>query len=494
MSILIVMGWLYICLKRAFLILIILSAAISCRKGGNESRDGSSGYEEYIDPVSFDLRQIKERGAIIAIVDNSSTGYFIYKGQPMGYEYDLLERYAKHIGVELQVKLTSSIDKAFDMLNSGEGDVIAYSLTVTKDRKRKVTFTDNHYTTRQVLVQRKPNNWLSMTNDQINSALIRNQVDLVGKEIHVRKSSSYVDRLQNLSHEIGGDIVIIEEEDSAETEELIKRVSTGEFEYTVADESVALVNAAYYPNIDVKTPISFPQQIAWAVRKNAPKLLKSLNNWMIDLKRKPTFNVIYNKYFKNRRASVRRNRSDFSSMGGEKISIYDELIKVGADSLGWDWRLLASQIYQESRFDPKAKSWAGAVGLMQLIPETGKRFGANNLYDPEQSIKAGISYLKYLDRLWKKTIEDGEERQKFVLASYNVGLGHVVDARELAKKYDRDPTVWSDNVEYFLLMKSKPEFFRDEIVESGYCRGEEPVNYVKQIFNRYAQYKQLINS
>lgn len=494
MSILKGMGWFYIFLKRSLITIIILSLAVACRKGGNESRDGSSRYEEPVDPVKFDLKKIKERGSIIAIVDNSSTGYFLYKGQPMGYEYDLLERYAKHIGVELQVKLTSSIDRAFEMLNNGEGDVIAYSLTVTKDRKRIVSFTDNHYTTRQVLVQRKPDNWTKMTSDQINKALIRNQVDLVGEEIHVRKSSSYVDRLHNLSQEIGGDIVIIEEEDSAETEELIKRVALGEFDYTVADESVALVNAAYYPNIDVKTAISFPQQIAWAVRKNAPKLLTSLNSWMVDLKKKPTFNVIYNKYFKNKRASARRNKSDYSSMGGEKISIYDDLIKEAADSLGWDWRLLASQIYQESRFDPKAKSWAGAIGLMQLIPETGKRFGASNLYDPKQSIRAGINYLRYLDRLWKKTIEDDDERRKFVLASYNVGLGHVVDARELAKKYDRDPTVWTDNVEYFLLMKSKPEFFRDEIVESGYCRGEEPVNYVRQILNRYDQYKQLINS
>ncbi|MEP2771206.1 MAG: transporter substrate-binding domain-containing protein [Fulvivirga sp.] len=493
MSILNLMGWLYKHIRKCFILFLVLFIAVACRKGGNESRDSSTGFEQLVDPVSFDLKKIKARGSIIAIVDNSSTGYFLYKGQPMGYEYDLLERYAKHIGVELQVKLTSSIDRAFEMLNKGEGDVIAYSLTVTKERKKHVAFTDNHYTTRQVLVQRKPENWTKMTRDQISKSLVRNQVELVGKEIHVRKSSSYVDRLHNLSHEIGGDIVIIEEEDSAETEELIKRVSLGEFKYTVADESVALVNAAYYPNIDVKTPISFPQQIAWAVRKNAPKLVKSLNEWMVDLKREPTFNVIYNKYFKNNRASARRAKSDFSSMGGEKISAYDDLIKAAADTVGWDWRLLASQIYQESRFDPNAKSWAGAVGLMQLIPETGKRFGANNLYDPKQSITAGINYLMYLDRLWKKTIDDEEERKKFVLASYNVGLGHVVDARELAKKYDREPTIWADNVEYFLLMKSKPEFFRDDIVESGYCRGEEPVNYVKQILNRYDQYKQLIS-
>ena len=472
----------------------LLVIAVSCYRGGNESRDKNPRSLALPDPVELDLPAIKERGYITAIVDNSSTGYFLYKGSPMGYEYDLLHLYADHLGVELKVELTASIDQAFEMLNKGEGDVIAYSLTVTKERKRVVAFTENHYTTRQVLVQRKPENWKNMTRDAINRRLVRNQVDLIGKEVHVRKSSSYVERLHNLSNEIGGDVIVIEEEDSAETEELIKRVASGEFDFTVADETMALVNASYYPNIDVKTPISFPQQIAWAVRKNAPLLLASLNDWMREIKRQPTFNVIYNKYFKNNRASKIRAKSAFSSHGGEQISEYDSLIKMAADSLGWDWRLLASQIYQESRFDPEARSWAGAIGLMQLIPETAYRFGAKDLTDPQQSIKAGLGYLKYLDRLWEKTIKDPEERKKFVLASYNVGLGHVVDARELAKKYGRDPTKWEENVEHFLLMKSKPEFFRDEIVKSGYCRGVEPVKYVREILNRYDQYKQLISS
>lgn len=466
----------------------------TCKNPIKESRDSDKAkIYEVPEPVDFGLQKIQERKTLIAIVDNSSTGYFIYRGQPMGYDYDLLNLFAQHMGLELEVKLTTSIKDAFEMLNNGEGDIIAYSLTVTKERKQIVDFTDSHYTTRQVLVQRKPENWRQMTLDQINKHLVRNQVDLIGKEIHVRKSSSYVDRLHNLSDEIGGDIIVIEEQDSAETEDLIKRVAYGEFKYTVADESVALVNAAYYPEIDVGTPISFPQQIAWAVRKNAPGLKKELNNWLAGIKKQPTFNVIYNKYYENRRASKRRAASDYSSMGGEKISEYDDIIKQYADSIGWDWRLLAAQVYQESRFNANAQSWAGAIGLMQMVPETARRFGASDFFDPAQNIKAATSYLKYLDDLWSKTVKDSVERQKFVLASYNVGLGHVIDARELAKKYNKNPKVW-DDVAYYLLRKSKPEIFRDEVVKSGYCRGSEPVNYVIEILNRYNQYKQLINS
>ncbi|UII28709.1 transporter substrate-binding domain-containing protein [Fulvivirga maritima] len=478
----------YLC----FVLVMVFMAG--CHKTTNESTEPEEEQIPAVRPVDFDLERIKKRGSIIAIVDNSSTGYFLYRGRPMGYEYDLLSLYAEQIGVTLEIKVTTSIDEAFDMLNNGEGDIIAYSLAITKARKEIVDFTHSHYTTRQVLVQRKPRNWRRMTRAEIDKKLIRNQVDLIGKEVHVRKSSSFVDRLQNLSDEIGGDVLIIEEQDSAESEELIRQVAFSEIDYTIADETMALVNASYYPILDVRTDISFPQQIAWAVRKNSDQLLNSLNEWIVQVKKKPTFNIIYNKYFKSPRASLIRAKSSYSSMGGEKISVYDDIIKVAADSLGWDWQLLAAQIYQESHFDPNVESWAGAIGLMQIVPETGERYGATDLTDPVDNIMAGVNLLRFLDDLWSKTIKDADERLKFVLASYNVGLGHVVDARELAKKYGRDPLKWDDNVEYFLLMKSKPEFFRDPVVKSGYCRGEEPVNYVKEILNRYQQYRQLITT
>ncbi|MBL3656975.1 MltF family protein [Fulvivirga sediminis] len=465
-----------------------------CHQTTNESNEPEEEEIPTVRPVDFDLEEIRKRGSIIAIVDNSSTGYFLYRGRPMGYEYDLLSLYAKQIGVTLEIKVTPSIDEAFEMLNNGEGDIIAYSLAITRARKEIVDFTHSHYSTRQVLVQRKPRNWRRMTREEIDKKLIRNQVDLIGKEVNVRKSSSFVDRLQNLSDEIGGDVLIIEEQDSAEAEELIREVAFSEIDYTISDETVALVNASYYPILDVRTAISFPQQIAWAVRKNSDELLTSLNDWIAQIKRKPTFNIIYNKYFKSPRASLIRAKSSYSSMGGEKISIYDDIIKVAADSIGWDWQLLAAQIYQESHFDPNAESWAGAIGLMQIVPETGERYGATDLTDPIDNIMAGVHLLRFLDDLWSKTIKDADERIKFVLASYNVGLGHVVDARELAKKYGRDPVTWDHNVEYFLLMKSKPEFFRDPVVKSGYCRGEEPVNYVKEILSRYQQYRQLIST
>lgn len=446
------------------------------------------------DPVEFDLDKILARDTLRAIVDNSSTSFFIYKGQPMGFEYELLGLLSKNLGVNLKLLTTPSIDEAFRMLNTGDGDIIAYNLSITAERKKIVKFTQSYYTSRQVLVQRKPDNWRQMKLHEIEDQLIRNQVDLINKEVTVRRGSSFVERLQNLSEEIGGDIKIVEASEEDDTESLIRKVATGEIKYTIADDDIALVNASYYPNIDIGTPVSFPQRIAWAVRSNSDSLLNAINRWLSVVTKEPTFNVTYNKYFRNHRMALIRATSDYSSIQGGQISDYDDLIKQWADSLGWDWKLLASQIYQESKFNPRAESWAGALGLMQLVPETGHQYGAKNLFSPVQSIKAGVRYLRYLEKVWSPTITDPTERIKFVLASYNVGLGHVIDARNLAQKYGKDPTVWDYNVAYYLLHKSNPQYYKDPVVEWGYCKGEEPIEYVNEILNRYDIYKQLLAS
>jgi membrane-bound lytic murein transglycosylase F len=443
--------------------------------------------------LALDLTEIKQRGYLNALVDNNSFSYFIYRGRPLGYEYELLQLLAKHLEVELRIKITSGVDRAITQLNNGEGDILAFPLTITKERTEWVNFTHPHFDSYQVLVQRKPERWRSLTTDEINRQLVRKPSQLIGKEVHVLHNSSFSQRLVNLSEEIGGDIVVKEDSAEAETESLIREVALGHIAYTVTDYPIARVNAAYYPNLDVETVLSLPQHIAWAVRKNSPQLLEAVNTWLAGIKREPTFMVIYNRYFKSPRTSLLRVQSDYSSLGGSKISRYDGLIRQGAEKLGWDWRLLAAVVYQESKFDPKGESWAGAKGLMQLMPETAKRFGATNPDDPEQSMRAGVNYLKHLDRYWQKEVTNQQERLKFVLASYNAGLSHIIDARKLAVKYENDPTVWSE-VEVFLLKKSDPQYFKDPLVMAGYCKCEEPVNYVKEILARYEEYKLHIRS
>jgi membrane-bound lytic murein transglycosylase F len=442
--------------------------------------------------VSIDMAQILERGYLNALVDNNSVSYFIYRGEPLGYEYELLRKLSEKLQVDLKITIISGVEDAIDRLNRGDGDIIAFPLTVTTERQQWIHFTDPHFTTTQVLVQRKPDGWEQYP-DLIEDSLVRDPVKLIGKEVYVMKQSSFAERLRNLSSELGGEIIVREDSAGSETESLIWKVEAGEIEYTVADQPFGMVNATYYPDLDVKTVLSVPQEIAWATRHNSPILRDSINVWMNGLKQKGVYRSIYNKYFNDLRTSRKRMASDYNSFSGGQLSRFDDVIKKSALAVSWDWRLVASIVYQESAFNPKVESWAGAMGLMQLMPAAAAQFKVNNVYDPEQNIRGGVRILKHLDDLWAKTIEDPNERVKFVLASYNAGLSHVVDARNLARKYGKDPLKWEDNVQYYFSMLNNSKFYRDPVVAAGYCRCREPIRYVREILDRFEDYKLHFN-
>lgn len=410
----------------------------------------------------------------------------------MGYEYELLTRLANHLKLELEIKVANSIDEMIEMLNRGEGDLIAYNLTITKKRKKLIAFAHHHTTTKQVLVQRKPENWRSMKLHEIDETLIHSPVDLIGEKITVVNGSSYINRLKNLSEEIGADLNVIEAPDSIYSEDLITQVANGEIEYTVDDENIAKLLQFQYPILDISMPISLPQRIAWGVRKKSPILLKEINNWLEKMQKKNDYYVIYRKYFESRNSYRRRVKSEYFSLTGGNISVYDDLIKEYSNIINWDWRLLASLIYQESQFHPDKTSWAGARGLMQLMPATAKQFGVVNITNVHQNVDAGVEYLKWLTEYWYDEIPDSTERIKFVMASYNIGHGHIEDARRLAEKYNANHNVWLDNVELYLLKKSDSKFYNDDVVRNGYARGTETVKYVREIFDRYDHYKQFI--
>lgn len=436
-----------------------------------------------------DLPQILEQGRLIAITDYNSTNYFIYRGQPMGYQYELLQDLADHLNIKLEVVVSNDLEETFNCLRMGDCDLIALNLTITRERKKKFDFTVPHSQTRQVLVQRKPEGWEKMTESQIDRSLIRNQLDLENKKVYVQQNSAYYNRMLNLEEEIGDTIDIIDVPEDAET--LIMMVADSQIDYTVADENIALVNQTYYPNLDVKTAVSFPQNLAWAVNTGADELRKEINGWLEVYRKSTRYAVIYNKYFKNNR-SASIMKSDLFTLSSGTISNYDVYIKQYSREIGWDWRLLASLIYQESRFNPAASSWAGARGLMQLMPSTARRFGVSSKSPASEQIRAGTEFIKWLDNRFAEEIPDPEERIKFVLAAYNVGPGHIFDAITLTEKNGMDPTLWHDNVEVYLLKKSDPKYYRDEDVKYGYARGRETYNFVYQVMERYEHYKNLI--
>jgi membrane-bound lytic murein transglycosylase F len=471
-----------------FFLLFLLFTCFACDTP-DDSRSVSP--EAAFPLVERDLEEIKSSGVLRAIMVYSETSYFLYRGQPMGFEYELLTRLAEELGVELEIIPAFNLDELINMLNRGEGDLIAHGLTITQPRKQYIDFSSYLFLTKQVLVQRKPEDWRQQKLHEIEQQLVSDPIELIEDTVSVRLSSSYFDRLQNLEQEIGGNIYIDTVSGDLSTGRIIKKVVTGDLEYTVADDNIAEINSAYYPILDVSTPISFSQRAAWAVRKNSPQLLQVLNKWIEDMREQTDYYVIYNRYFKNKRAFRTRIESEFYSEAGGKISRYDSVVQRFSDTLGWDWRFLSALIYQESQFNPSATSWAKAKGLMQLMPATARELGVTDRSNPEDNLEAGTTYLYELYQRWE-SIPDSVQRVKFTLASYNCGYQHVVDAQQLAEKYEKDPGIWDNNVETFVKRLSYPKYYNDPVVDYGYVRGIEPVTYVDQIFQRFEHYQKLI--
>ncbi|RIH66143.1 lytic transglycosylase F [Mariniphaga sediminis] len=431
-----------------------------------------------------DLQHIQETGILRVVIDFNSTNYFVYRGRPMGYQYELIQSLCNDLEVKAEITVSNDMTETFEGLKSGQFDLIAKNLTVTRARSLEVDFTEPLKQTRQVIVQRKP------SKNTPDSLFLKSTTGLAGKKVHVQKNTSYYRRLTHLSNEIGYPIEIVKDSVNG-VEQLVAMVSRGEIDYTVCDENVAILNQSYYPNIDVSLKISFPQNIAWAVRKGSGEWREYLNRWITKFEKTEKYRQIYYRYFVSPRTSGRFN-SEYHSISGGKISEFDPVVKKLAVKYGWDWRLISSVMYHESRFNPEAESWGGAYGLMQLMPNTAEALGVNDIYDPQQNIEGGILLLNWLDKQLITSISDSTERIKFVLAAYNIGLGHVQDAQRLAEKYGKNSHVWENNVDYYLRYKSSEKYFEDPVVRWGYCRGEEAFNFVDRVIGNYEHYRNLI--
>lgn len=480
----------FYCYFSVFILFFFLS---QCSKNKNPETQNKEKINQIIaNSSSRDLNDIKKDGVLKALVVYSSTSYFLYRGRPMGFEYEILQRLAKHLDVKLEITVSDDLDNQFKILNSGDVDIIAHGMTITNQRKNEVDFTDYLYLTKQVLVQKKPDNYRKMSWSSLQNHVIDDPLDLIGDTVSIRKNSAYVERILSLANEIGGTIYIDTLSSKLSTGEIIDKVVKGEIKYTIADENLAKINASSNPILKIDVPISLSQRIAWVLRKKSSNLKKVVNEWIAAERKKTDYYVIYNKYFKNKRLFKRRIKSDYYSLKNNQISEYDDLIKKYTKKLGWDWRLLAAQVYQESKFDPDAKSWAGAKGLLQIMPATAKELGVTDVNDPEQSLRGGTTYLSQIyDRF--TDIPNEIDRIKFTLAAYNCGYAHLRDAQHLADFNKLNPLVWEDNVDKMLLALRFPKNFNKDFIKYGYVRGTEPFIYVEQIFDRFQHYKQFID-
>ncbi|MCK9617206.1 MAG: transporter substrate-binding domain-containing protein [Lentimicrobiaceae bacterium] len=455
-------------------LMLLLFSLIACRS--KEKKEMLTDAES-----RFVIQKIKAKGKIVASTDFNSINYFIYKGEPLGYQYELLKSFSDYLGVELEIIVNNDINKAFECLNNGFCDIVAMDLTQTYSRSKKYDFSVPILQARQVLVQKKP---LKGAKWQC----VRNPLQLGGATIIVQKGSVYADRVRNLQEEIGDSITLIEDPTST-VEELAFLVSKGKIKYTICDEHVAKVYQRNYPNLDIQTAVSFPQNMGWAVQKGSTHLRHAMNDWLTQYKTTRQYKLTYNKYFQQSKASGFAH-SEYENISKGIISPYDKIIRKHSREIGWDWRLLASLIYQESAFQPDAVSSNGAFGLMQLMPQTARKYRVSQYSHPDGNIKAGVKYLVLIEKQFED-IPDKDERIKFVLAAYNVGIGHVMDARRLALKYKKDPDMWSNNVDGYMLQKSNPKYYNDSVVLFGYCPGKITYNFVNEIYDRYYHYKNI---
>ncbi len=460
------------------ILLTIFLLIISCKPKNNESNTKMSPQDSL---AAIDLPQLVEKKKLTAITLYSSVSYFIYRGEPMGYEYDLCKDFAESMGMDLEIVVAKNVTQLVEMLQTGEGDMIAYNLPVTNELKHEIIYCGKNSITPQVLVQLKDKN----------NPLLTNVTELIGKNVYVKKNTKYEQRMQNLNAELGGGIFIHDiDKDSITSEDMIEMVSEAKIPYTVSDEDVALLNKTYYNNIDVDLKISYSQRSSWAVRKTSPELAKALDEWHTSNKQVPKYQAIIKRYFE---ISKEPAASPILSITHGHISIFDNLFRRYSGVTGFDWQLLASIAYQESRFDTAVTSWAGARGLMQIMPKTFTAMGENleDINNPEASVRAAAKYIKTMNGSFK-SIEDKDERLKFMLAGYNSGIGHVFDAQALARKYGKDPKIWTNNVDEYILLKSNPEYYTDSVCKFGYFRGKETYNYVKEVLARYEYYKSKV--
>ena len=435
-------------LTRRILILVFLCIPLLTSCAGEDSLD-----------------RIKKSGEIIVLTQNNAHCSYTYRENPMGFEYDLAKAFSRYLGVKLKV-LTPPWERLIQALNKGEGDFIAASMTIVPSRQKEVDFSGGYLRIQQKVIV------------HTNHLRIKKLENLKGKTIHIRRGTSYAERLAELKAD--GLEINIKLYDDIPTEEFMRMIANKEIEVTVADSNIALLNRRYFPDVKISFPIEEPQLLGWAVRNGEKRLLKKINEFFKKIKEDGTFAKIYEKYYANVEIFDYLDLKKYHKRLDTRLPEYEKIIKKAAKKYGFDWRLIAAAIYQESHLDPKARSFTGVEGIMQLTRNTARDMGIKDRNDPEQSIMGGVRYLSYLYEKYNEAMDP--DRLLIALASYNVGRGHVLDAQGLAKGRGLNPNSWAALEEILPLLRYPKHYKKTKY---GYCRGTEPVRYVNRILTYY---------
>src|SRR5699024_3878220 len=411
--------------------------------------------------------------------------YFLQQGIEWGFEYELVKEFAEEHGSSLEVIIIGE-DNPYNLLNSGQGDLIAANYAATPERRQVVDFTVPYNLVNQIVV------YSDDIKDPPQTIEALAQSDY---SVTVRKNSSYYQRIVDFSSKDSA-LTVNLVPNLKDTEALLFDVSRDEYPATIADENMYRAATKYIDGLRRGPTISRNDSIAWAVRSNAPELKKELNKYLkkhfkVSEEQKPPerslfLEILRKRYFKGGRRLAGYYDPDESLENDTHLSPYDKLIQEVADSIGFDWLMITSIIAQETKFNPVAKSWTGALGLMQILPQYTS-VAASMLYDERINLQVGTLIIqRHLDHY---AYMDSSSQWSFALAAYNVGEGHLADARRLAMDQNKDPNSW-EAVADALIKLMEPRYYRE--ARHGFCRGIETVRYVREIKSRYEVYQSII--
>ncbi len=411
------------------------------------------------------LYRIHKKGKLIVAIRNAPTIYYEGREGQKGFEYEMLKEFAEYLGVELELDVKTGLTNLLDAVNAGFCDLGSGAISRTADREEKYFFGPDYYTVQQVVIYKRGN------------PQPRNISDLAKGTLEVVSNSSYEELLKNLKKTYPE--LSWRRTENISTDQLMYKVWTGEIDFTIADDNIAALNRRYFPELQIGFSISQKQALAWVLAKKNRKLYPLIESWLNQYRESGKLKDLEIKYYSFVDIFDYVDIRKFHDRIETRLPIYKDYFITAGERFGLPWTLLAAQAYQESHWRKRAKSPTGVRGIMMLTLDTAKNVGVTSRLDPEQSIMGGA---KYLSRLLRNVPDDlyESDRIPYALAAYNIGTGHMQDARKLAEDLGYNPNSWAD------LGKVLPYLCQEKYysgLKHGYARGTEPVRYVSQIFD-----------
>ncbi len=419
-----------------------------------------------------DWKAIKQSGVIRFLTYNRPSVYYLWKGVLMGFDYDLAKAFAEKHDLQLQVIVVPYDETLIDWLKAGKGDFAGAVKNITQERiDQGIAFTRSYRETPEQVVSNR------------NKPEIKQIQDLAGRTLTVRANSPFTTTARTLKRS-GIDVAVEVAPADISIAELIDRIAEGELDATIVDNDDVMMAASLHPELSPGTLVSDPRPQGWMVMPQNKQLLKKLDIFLAKYRKSEAYPKKIAAYFEPNKRFTQHVAARV--IPGKDLSPYDTLVKHSSLEYGFDWRLVVAQMWQESNFNPKAVSPVGAQGLLQVMPATAEDMGfPPPLFEPDRNIQAGLKYLNWVRDRFEPTLP-AVERLWFILASYNAGYGHLLDARRLARELGLNPDVWFGNVEQAMLKLSEPQYFTK--ARYGYVRGAEPVQYVRKISHLYHAY------